>query len=195
MYKGNLKLAQAFHPLLSTVEVVVRNAFYDAIEVHFGDPDWIINEKTGFMSSPALARGRYFLRTQVIRTEADLLGRRIPISSPKIVAEQTFKFWTDLVARHHMAVLSNCPMNAFPNIPATKTVTDVYQHLKEIRKFRNRINHCEPIFLYGATISFSLVTQTHQQITDILKWINPDLLKWIKDIDRVPANIARCRRI
>jgi hypothetical protein len=54
LYKLNLKLCQAFHPLLSILEVVLRNRINDVLSEHFDDTNWIINQKNGFMSDPSL---------------------------------------------------------------------------------------------------------------------------------------------
>ena len=54
LYKANLKVSQAFHPLLGIFEVVLRNRLNDTLTSYFNDPNWIINQKTGFMSDPTL---------------------------------------------------------------------------------------------------------------------------------------------
>ena len=54
LYKANLRVTQAFHPLLGILEVVVRNRINDILTAYFTDPDWIINQKTGFMIDPSL---------------------------------------------------------------------------------------------------------------------------------------------
>lgn len=61
LYKANLKISQAFHPILGVMEVVLRNRLNTLISAHFSDPDWIINQKTGFMSDPSL---RYTYKKQ-----------------------------------------------------------------------------------------------------------------------------------
>lgn len=54
LYHANIRLAQAFHPLLSQFEVVLRNSLNIILSSHFRDPDWIINQKTGFMRHASL---------------------------------------------------------------------------------------------------------------------------------------------
>jgi hypothetical protein len=56
LYKGNLAIAQAFHPILGVFEVVLRNHLYNAVANYFRDIDWIINQQAGFMSAPPLTR-------------------------------------------------------------------------------------------------------------------------------------------
>lgn len=49
LYNANIRLAQAFHPLLTQFEVILRNSLNNILAAHFIDPDWIINQKNGFM--------------------------------------------------------------------------------------------------------------------------------------------------
>ena len=54
LYFANMKIAQAFHPLLSSFEVILRNQLHYALAHHFSDGNWIINQKGGFMIAPSL---------------------------------------------------------------------------------------------------------------------------------------------
>lgn len=54
LYKANLRVAQSFHPLLGALEVALRNQINTVLTAHFGDADWIINQKKGFMVDPSL---------------------------------------------------------------------------------------------------------------------------------------------
>lgn len=47
-------IAQAFHPLLSSFEVILRNQLHYALARHFSDGNWIINQKSGFMVASSL---------------------------------------------------------------------------------------------------------------------------------------------
>ena len=53
LYKANLKVAQSFHPLLSVVEVILRNRLNEVLTAAFTDPDWIINQKTNLCQTLA----------------------------------------------------------------------------------------------------------------------------------------------
>lgn len=54
LYSANMKIAQAFHPLLSSFEVILRNQLHYALARHFSDGNWIINQKSGFMVASSL---------------------------------------------------------------------------------------------------------------------------------------------
>jgi hypothetical protein len=72
LYNANIRLAQAFHPILSQFEVILRNSLNIILSTHFADPDWIINQKTGFMRDNSLRNSHYFLRSCVQKTETKL---------------------------------------------------------------------------------------------------------------------------
>jgi hypothetical protein len=92
LYNANIRLAQAFHPILSQFEVVLRNSLNIILSSHFADQDWIINQKTGFMRHNSLRNSHYFLKSCVQKTETKLARRAIPITSGKIIFDQTFGF-------------------------------------------------------------------------------------------------------
>ena len=140
LYKAKIKLSQAFHPLLGVIEVALRNNINEALTAYFGDSDWIINQKTGFMASPTLRGTKFYLKTEVERTERKLRQRGLAVSSGKIIAEQTFGFWTDLFEPHHFRLIGASSMNAFSNLPTASNRIAVSVKLRKIRKFRNRIN-------------------------------------------------------
>lgn len=124
-----------------------------------------------------------------------MADRGVPITSARVIAEQTFGFWTALFAPYHIGILANSPINAFTNLPTGYGDTEVYTELTKLRKFRNRINHYEPIVLYRNTIDFSYVLDIHESTINVLNWLDPKLIKWMKELDKVPQTLARCRKI
>lgn len=119
LYKANLRITQSFHPLLGVFEVVLRNRINDVLTSHFSDPEWIINQKNGFMSDPALSythkktgqkQTNNFLKREIQKVEDRLKKNAIPITSGKVIAEQTLGFWTDLFEVHHYKLLKVSPL-------------------------------------------------------------------------------------
>ena len=85
MYYANARVAQSFQPLLSFFEVILRNQLHYALAAHFNDVQWLINQKTGFMSDPSLTHtvkktGKVmvndFLKKEVERSERTLIGKK-----------------------------------------------------------------------------------------------------------------------
>ena len=204
LYKANLKIAQSFHPLLGALEVTLRNRINTILSAHFSDPDWIINQKTGFMAAPSLTHldrrtGRRvtndFLKSSVEKSERRFRRLRVPITSGKIIADQALGFWTDLFEVHHYRLLLGRPIQVFHNLPSRHGRSDACDRLNKIRQFRNRINHNEPICFNGAAIDFTYVEEVYDAIIEILTWIDPELIKWVKDIDTVRTKIANAKTI
>jgi len=204
LYKANLRICQSFHPLLGILEVILRNRLNDVLSAHFTDPDWIINQKTGFMSDPSLtftykktgqSRTNDFLKREINKAERRLRKTGTPITSGKIIAEQTLGFWTDLLEVHHYKILRGKPIQIFSSLPSGHGRKEVNDELDKIRRFRNRINHNEPVCFNLNNIDFTNALEVHQSILKVLEWIDPELLKFIKDIDKVQKTIDKARHI
>jgi hypothetical protein len=204
LYKANLKISQAFHPIIGVFEVVLRNRLNDILAAHFTDPDWIINQKSGFMSDSSLkyrhkrtnqVRTNDFLKNEIQKAERRLRKFGMPITSGKIVAEQTLGFWTDLFEVHHYRLLRGKPIQIFQSLPSGYGRKEVNDELDNVRRFRNRINHNEPVCFIGNDIDFSQASEVHQSINNILAWIDPEFLKLIKDIDKVQKTIGEAKKI
>ena len=204
LYKANLKTSQAFHPLLGIFEVILRNKLNDILTSHFTDPDWIINQKAGFMSDPSLRftykrtglqKTNDFLKREINKAEKRLQKTRTPITSGKIIAEQTLGFWTDLFEVHHYRLLRGKPIQIFHSLPAGHGRKEVNDELDRVRRFRNRINHNEPICFKGSNIDFTETEEVHLSITNLLTWIDPEIIKFIADIDKVIKTIGKAKAI
>lgn len=204
LYKANLKTSQAFHPLLGVFEVIFRNRLNDILASHFSDPNWIINQKTGFMSDPSLRftykrtgqlKTNDFLKREINKAEKRLQKTNTPISSGKIIAEQTLGFWTDLFEVHHYRLLKGKPIQVFNSLPSGHGRKEVNDELDKVRRFRNRINHNEPICFNGNNIDFTEAMEVHKSIINLLTWIDPEIIKLISDIDTVKKIIDKADKI
>lgn len=204
LYKANLIASQAFHPLLGVVEVVLRNRLNDILTVHFTDPDWIINQKNGFMSDPSLRfvhkrtghiRVNDFLKKEVSKAEKRLHKTGTPITSGKIIAEQTLGFWTDLFEVHHYRILKGTPIQIFRSLPTGHGRKEVNDALDQVRRFRNRINHNEPICFNGPSLDFTDALKVHRSIINLLSWVDPEIVKLFSDLDRVIKAIDNAKKV
>lgn len=195
LYNANMKLAQAFHPILSQFEVILRNALSLKMTTHFADPDWIINQKSGFMSHPSLNASRYFLRTSVRKAESNLARRSIPITSGKIISDQTFGFWLAFFLSHHHALIGGQSIHVFSHKPAIEDRASIYSKLDNIRSFRNRVNHCEPLCFHGHIIDCTEALAIRSTIYDLISWIDPDLVPFLRSIDNIPSKVNQIMAI
>lgn len=112
LYFANLKIAQAFHPLLSSFEVILRNQLHYALARHFSDGTWIINQKTGFMVDPSLTyinkrskkrvTNDYILK-EVQKAEKKITDRGVRVTTGRVIAEQTLGFWNSIFCYDNLA--------------------------------------------------------------------------------------------
>jgi hypothetical protein len=190
LYNANIRLAQAFHPILSQFEVVLRNSLNISLSIYFSDPEWIINQKSGFMRDNSLRNSHYFLRTCVQKTETKLTRRAIPITSGKIISDQTFGFWIAFFLSHHYSLVGGQPIHIFSHKPISENRASIYSKLDEIKNFRNRVNHCEPICFNGHTIDCSLALDIRSKLYSLIKWIDPQLVPFFESIDNIQSKTS-----
>lgn len=190
LYIINLRVSQEAYPLLNLFEIFLRNAVNEKVSVYFTDTDWIVNQKSRFMSNPSLAPSRYQMRNSVQKAENTIIAKGAIITSGKVIAEQTFGFWTSLFENHHFRLVGGAPLNSFPLKPAAVNRSVMATKLNEIRLFRNRIYHNEPICFLNNRIDFAHVQSIIQTIYDLLSWIEPDLVTYVNYFDNINSKIA-----
>lgn len=195
LYNANIRLAQAFHPILTQFEVVLRNALNLNLSAYFIDPDWIITQKNGFMRNPTLASSRFFLRTSVHNSEQKLIRRGIPITSGKIISDQTFGFWLAIFLPHHYALVAGQPIHVFSHKPSNEDRASIYSKLNQIKNFRNRVNHCEPLCFRGHAIDCNEALEIRTHLYDLVGWIDPELIPFFKSLDNIQNKINHIQRI
>lgn len=195
LYKINLRVSQAFYPLMNLFETFIRNGIYNQISIHFADSDWIMNQKMFFMSSVTLTRSRFYLLKQVQKAESDILRRGLAITSSRIIAEQTFGFWTSFFDNHHFILVGGAPLTAFPHKPAHINRSHVATMLGRIREFRNRIYHNEPICFSGINIDFALALQVLRDIHDLIGWLDPQLRAYTDYFNNIQNKINQSNNL
>lgn len=195
LYHANIRLAQAFHPILTQFEVILRNSLNEQLSVYFSDKDWIINQKSEFMSDPSLSQSRYFLKKSVQKSERNLTTKGIPTTCGKIISDQNFGFWLALFLPHHYMLIGGEPIKIFKHKPPIEDRASLYSKLNDLRKFRNRTNHCEPICFQGNAISCSKALSIRNNIYYLIRWIEPELETFLRNIDNIPNKVNQIMTI
>lgn len=196
LYKANMKVSKAFHPLLCIFEVVLRNQINLKLAAYFRDSDWILNQRTRFMSDASLSRGGFFLKNEVDNTVRKLSRGGSTPNSGKVIADLNFGFWTALFLPHHFNLLGGRLFQVFSNHPhRSLTRGKISRNVNLIRDFRNRTNHNEPICFRGIDIDFTNASDTYKAIRRTLRWIDPRLLSLVKEFDFVLEEIREARAI
>lgn len=191
LYFSNIEVSKAFYPVLSQFEIFLRNVIYQQLVLTFNDFNWIINQKSGFMSDRSLERSNYFLKRSIESAERAITRSGGTVTPGKLIAEQSFGFWTSLFQTHHYKLIKGSSILCFSNKPPQISRKEIYLKLNNIRKFRNRVYHNEPICFTGSIIDYSSATQIQADIYKLLTWIDKDLSDYISKLDSVSLAIKK----
>jgi len=179
LYRVNIELSEAFYPILSVLEVSLRNAVNETLKVHFQDEYWFKN------SLPV-----EFLPF-VSEATQKLTAQRKTITADRIIAELNFGFWNKLFNRNYTYLLWKPLRLIFKNTPKHLRQRDtVADTLYRIRTLRNRIYHYEPIF--G---NLQNIENQYKEMLTFLTWIDNDLPKLLTDIDRFDDILQKTKAI
>jgi hypothetical protein len=185
LYKYNIQIAQTLHPLISILEVALRNGIDRALNKHFHDANWLITQRGQFAHPKMVyksSRGhvlpdRFFIE-KLKKADGKLSSRGIPLTHGKLLAELTFGFWIKFFDSNSIKILKGAPLQAFRHKPKCK-LADVHSHLNSIVTLRNRIAHNEPICFNAKGLLCLITIETHEKnIMDALGWIDQDLQIW-----------------
>jgi len=186
LYKLNIQASQALYPVISILEIALRNGIDRELSKHFNDSNWLINKRNQFANHPLMiykvGKERivpdHFFTEKLKSAEGKLFYRKVPITHGKILAELTFGFWVKFFDANAIKILKGVPLNAFSNSPAMK-LTLVHSHLNSIVMLRNRISHSEPIcFDRAGNLCLTTIQDYEKDISLALGWLDNDLKKW-----------------
>jgi hypothetical protein len=200
LYRANLQVSKAFHPLIGIFEVILRNRLNDVLGDHFADANWILNQRTGFMVDSSLGythkrsgefRNNDFLKREVDKVEKRLIKAGKPVVAGAVLSEQTLGFWTDLFEVHHYRLLRGKPIQIFSALPPGYGRKEVSAALDTIRRFRNRVFHHEPICFKGYSTSFEQALVVYESVRSVLRWIHPQILEMLVEVDEVYSIVQK----
>ena len=145
------------------------------------------------MSDHSLNTSRFFLKNSIISAERTIRRKGGLVTAGKVVAEQSFGFWTSLFDTHHYRLIGGIVIHSFNNKPAGINRSAISQKLNRIREFRNRVYHNEPICFNGNTIDFTYAENIKNEIYEMLNWIDADLTDYVEYFDAIDnkINIAK----
>lgn len=176
-YVLNAKISQNFYFLLQNLEVSLRNAIYYSYKKHYPTKDFFyLHESNSF--------NRYKSKKEIHSRECwkMLCGVKYKLrhlqclTDGKVIAELNFGFWTELLTStdsKYINLWRTIFSDVFPNYEMQSSI-DHDKHLigakiDNIRNFRNRIFHYEPIY------NQNNLQDMHAEIFDILGWLNKDM--------------------
>lgn len=144
-YKLNIKASQCFYPVLSVVEIYLRNAI-DCMLKEVIDEKWLEKE----LDSQNLLSD--FDYKKLIEAYNNIKRRYgiDKVTRGKIIAELTFGFWVNLCSKKYNPKIwtkKGAFRGVFENYPKEKKeqIHELSQKLTKIKRLRNRVFHYEPI--------------------------------------------------
>lgn len=208
LYLDNLRAAQSFYASLSLLEVAFRNSLHEVLAKNFASGNWVIEQQRGFMIDPALTYldrklNRTVTNDKVLRMAQTAVSgfrqqRRVaPPDGRALIPELPFGFWTTLFTHRYYFLLHQSPLRAFPNRPRGTIWQTINTKLSEVRIFRNRVYHYEPLCFQGKghrVLCLSQLEQIHATICELLGWIDPTLPPWLAEVDRAPEILQKLKR-
>lgn len=181
LYCWNTDLSAAFYIMLQFCELAVRNGAVEALEAEFG-PNWHLNR--GFLHTlPVLNGGRGYQPKRDLQECA----RRLPTAG-KVVAELRFAFWQYLFVKGQDSRLwiphfQQCFPGVDPALSAPQSRASMFSDIEQIRRFRNRIAHHEPIFPRQ-------LEDDRDRVSKLIRWRRPMSAAWLAGVERVSTLLA-----
>ena len=150
LYRYNVRLCQKFYGVLSIFEIVLRNAINKHFSSHFNDADWIYHQ---LQNGGMLERSPQRQDTLNDITDMVSKGKYTP---DKVVASVSFGFWTYMFTKVPFRLGNQSILQIFPARQTGLGQKAIFKELQQIKMFRNRIAHHEPI-CFDATGRKSMV--------------------------------------
>ena len=157
-FKG-ISIALEFWPVLTTLELAIRNSF--SARLLDGHGSELFKTDAKIFSTPQV------LQIQRCKEQLSKRGKKQP-STNDIVSNLNFGFWTQLVTKHYESrlwspLLKNCFVT-----PAARNRRLVESRLREAVEIRNRLAHHE-------TVSKSRYVGALEPLIETIGWVSPIL--------------------
>ena len=182
-YKSNILVSEAFYPLLSILEIGLRNSIDYQLIIRFNDKNWFENREFIKIASR-------FQIDRISDARSNILSEKKEITSGRIISELSFGFCTLLVDTKFEMTLWKTLRLAFPNCPKEiRKRRTMSSKFNSVRKLRNRIFHHEAI-----TWNLDVIQEYEKEILEALDWLNKDLVNWMEGLNHLDSVIEKNRK-
>lgn len=175
LYEWNMAVAEAFYGPLQSLEVMLRNSLGGKLEQQFG-PTWYLAGQVPALRHPQPSQ---------LQDALDKLAKRGTAPNHGLVlAELNFGFWSGILSRKYETDLWR-PLfrHCFAHGPSKLVRDDVHKRVEQLRLFRNRIAHHEPIYNRNLACDYAV-------ILELAAWLSPFMSTWIDETSRVQLLLA-----
>ena len=173
-YVNNMLLAEAMMPLLSVLEIALKNGIHRRMSAMYARADWW----------EAWSGDQVFSwQLKEVTSARNKLQRRAEMQTPdKIIAELPFGFWSSLFNVSFQNILWKDLRLVFPRCPKPQRKRHtISSSLNQIRDLRNRVFHHEQLIWLSPSL-FEL----HAKGIEVVGWLDPELVPWLAQFDRLP---------
>lgn len=144
-YAQNTKLSQAFYPILSILEISLRNTIDTMLKTYI-DKDWIEKE----IQTRKFLHDYDYETLQKAYEETKKKYSKDKFSYGKVISNLNFGFWTNLCSKKYndrIWTKKGRFSSVFVNYPKDmqQQIHSISLKLDSVRRFRNRVFHYEPI--------------------------------------------------
>lgn len=175
-YSYNIKISQAFYPVLSILEIALRNKINAAIEQTL-KPDWLLEE----INKQDILRDKEYKILIVAKNKLEKSNKSI--TKGHLISELSFGFWVHLCTKTYKTRLwhtKNFFRTVFKNYPDMKQfdkMSYIYPVLKQALEIRNRIFHHEIIINNQTGIE-----NIYNQMKELLFYIDEESVEYLNTI-------------
>lgn len=173
-YVNNMLLAEAMMPMLSVLEIALRNGVYRRLSMVYQRSDWWVTWD---------GNASFDWQRREVSNATSKLKRRLEAATPdKIIAELAFGFWSSLFNVQFQDILWKELRLVFPRCPkAQRQRHTISSALNQTRDLRNRVFHHEQLLWLTPPL-----IDLHAKGIEVIGWLDPQLPHWIAPHDRLP---------
>jgi len=183
LYSYNARVSQCFFGVVSLFEIILRNAINDHYILTLGE-DWIIHQAYGSLLLEQ--------ESEEIKKIESAYRKEGVYSHDKMVGSFTFGFWTYLFTKHNYKVGGKTLLQIFPYRVKGTTQKEVYRDITQIREFRNRIAHHEPIcFDKSGAVDVCYMRKHYDLILTYMRYIGVDCSQTLALIEKPDKILKR----
>lgn len=177
-YEANVAISEASYVCLQALEVLLRNKIHQTLTEMYETDAWY-NEWEDIEDYEELN-----IKIQDVKNT--LTKQKKTVIPSRMIPEFMLGFWVQLFNTEYQMELWKPLRNIFVNLPKDQKQRPVVSAaLNKARNFRNRVFHYEPVFW-----SPQAAYESHENIKEILLWIDKDFLEWTESQCRFNETLA-----
>jgi hypothetical protein len=201
-YLWNQQVSSAFHPLVATVEITLRNALDQALASYTGQSCWwsgsSLKYKTFVPGGPVpkvitnIKNGLQSARSKAVTELKTRYNVTHPLPTPaQIISKTEFSVWENLLNDElngpgllFPQYLGKVFKGKWPYTKSLKTLLFASDATKVTREFRNRMYHHEPVWKrYGVTTEAQALLHLQDKmarILSLLQLLQPECVRMLE---------------